>query len=75
MVNSSTEDRRKRSKIDNAMPTSGSLSDRGGLSLFVRYLTGIGILPHIERLFGSMWRNKSVLPVSMREMVIGCDVC
>jgi hypothetical protein len=62
--NSSTEDRRKRSKIDDAMPTSEALSGRGGLSLFVRYLTGIGIFPHLERLFGSMRRNKKGRPVS-----------
>ena len=61
MYNSSTEDRRRESKINDAMPTSEALSGRGGLSLFVRYL-GIGILPHLERMFGSMSRDKKGSP-------------
>ena len=38
--------------------TKDTLTSRGGLSLFVRYLNNIGIKPHIDRLFGSMRRNR-----------------
>lgn len=64
MDNSITGDRCNKSKIDAAIPTGEALSGRGGLSLFVRYLTGIGIFPHLERLFGSIRRNKKGQSVS-----------
>ncbi len=34
--------------------TSDCLSPRGGLVFFARYLEGIALLPHLERLFGSI---------------------
>jgi len=43
--------------------TSDTLSSRGGLSFFVRYLRNICLTPHIERLFGTMRRNKKGQPV------------
>ena len=43
--------------------TSDVLSSRGGLSLFVRYLRNIGLAPRLERLFGSMRRNRKGQPV------------
>jgi hypothetical protein len=38
--------------------TNDTLTSRGGLSLFVRYLNGIGIMPSIERLFGGMRKSR-----------------
>jgi hypothetical protein len=46
------------------MPTDELLSGRGGLILFSRYLSGIGIILHLERLFGSIRRSAKGLPVS-----------
>jgi hypothetical protein len=37
--------------IDNIDVTNDTLTSRGGLSLFVRYLRGIAFYPHLERLF------------------------
>ncbi|HUT64254.1 MAG TPA: hypothetical protein VMZ04_09895 [Anaerolineae bacterium] len=34
-----------------------TLTSRGGIGLFVRYMDGIGIMTHIERLFGSIRKN------------------
>ena len=38
--------------------TSDTLTSRGGLSLFVRYLDAIGIMSIITRLFGSIRKNR-----------------
>lgn len=38
--------------------TTDTLTSRGGLSLFVRYLNSTGIMPHIEGLFGSLRGNR-----------------
>ena len=38
--------------------TSDTLSSRGGLNLFARYLRNIGIYPYLESLFGSIRKNK-----------------
>jgi len=50
-------------KITRVGITTDTLTSRGGLSLFVRYLNSIGIMPHIERLFGSMRSNRKGRPV------------
>lgn len=50
--------------IDAAQPTREALSSRAGLTLFVRYLKGIEIAPVLERLFGSIRRNRKGQPVS-----------
>lgn len=44
--------------IDEIGKTSDTLSSRGGLSLFVRYFRNIGFAPHIERLFGTIRKNR-----------------
>ena len=50
-------------QIDDIAITQDTLTGRGGLSLFVRYLRGIGIEPHLERLFGSLRKNRKGLAV------------
>jgi len=59
-----TADRRKGTKIDCIHPTQESLSSRGGLSLFVRYLKGIGLDESLERLFGSIRRSRKGQPIA-----------
>lgn len=44
--------------------TFDTLSSRGGLSLFVRYLRNICLAPHLERLFGSMRKNRKGRPIT-----------
>jgi len=43
--------------------TSDCLTSRAGLHLFVRYLEGIDLLPHLERLFGGIRKNGKGLSV------------
>ena len=43
--------------IDFIETTSDTLTGRGGLSLFVRYLRGTRLMPHLERLFGSLRKS------------------
>jgi hypothetical protein len=43
--------------IDGVEATSDTLTSRGGLTLFVRYLRNIAIYPVLERLFGSIRKN------------------
>jgi hypothetical protein len=50
--------------IDGVEATSDTLTSRGGLSLFVRYLRNIAIYPVLERLFGSIRKNAKGQPVS-----------
>lgn len=45
-------------QIDRIEPTDESLTGRGGLILFVRYLSKIRIYPLLERFFGSIRKNK-----------------
>ena len=44
--------------------TEDTLTGRGGLALFSRYLRGTGIFAHLERLFGALRRSGKGLPVS-----------
>jgi hypothetical protein len=44
-------------KIDTVHYTSDTLTSRGGLSLFVRYLQNIQLYPHLERLFGAIRKS------------------
>ncbi len=44
--------------------TNDTITGRAGLSLFVRYLRGIDLSPHLERLFGSMRRSQKGLPIT-----------
>ncbi len=50
--------------IDKIGITSDTLSSRGGLSFFVRYLRNICLGPHIVRLFGGMRKNRKGQPVT-----------
>ena len=43
--------------------TKDTLSGRGGLALFVRYLSGIGIYPILQRFFGPLRKSKKGLPI------------
>ena len=47
----------KKGQISGIGITNDTLTSRGGLSLFVRYLNNIGIMPSIERLFGGMRKS------------------
>jgi hypothetical protein len=44
-------------KIDTIGITSDTLNSRGGLTLFVRYISGIGLLPELERCFGRLKKS------------------
>ena len=44
-------------KITGIDITNDTLTSRGGLNLFVRYLDAIGIMSTIKRLFGSIRKN------------------
>ncbi len=44
--------------------TNDTITGRAGLSLFVRYLRGIDLSPHLDRLFGSMRRSRKGLPIT-----------
>ena len=43
--------------IEKVEVTGDILTGRGGLSLFVRYLRGIGLYPQLEIFFGSIRRS------------------
>ena len=43
--------------IDEVATTPDTLTSRGGLSFFVRYLRNIGLAPHLQRLFGSIRKS------------------
>ena len=44
--------------------TNDTLTGRAGLSLFVRYLRGIDLSSHLERLFGSIRQSRKGLPIT-----------
>ena len=50
--------------IDGIGITSDTLSSRGGLSIFVRYLRNICITPRLEGFFEEMRKNKKGQPVT-----------
>ena len=54
----------KSNVIDRVEATSDTLTSRGGLALFVRYLRNIALSPVLERLFGSIRKNAKGQPVS-----------
>lgn len=49
--------------IDRLDITPDTLTSRGGLALFSRYLRGIGLLPELDRVFGSLRRSGKGRPV------------
>jgi len=53
----SGQGKEKTNRITGVGITTDTLTSRGGLSLFGRYVEGIGIRPTFERLFGSMRKN------------------
>jgi hypothetical protein len=56
--------KRSRSKfIEDVQVTNDCLTGRAGLNLFVRYLRGIDLFPHIDRLFGSMHKHPKGAPI------------
>ena len=64
MADSSAERKSSEPIINHIEITSDTLTGRAGLSLFVRYLRGIDLPTHLERLFGSMRQSRKGLPVS-----------
>ena len=59
--------RKKKNKeciINNVGTTSDTLTSRGGLTLFVKYINGIGILPILLKFFGSIRKTEKGLDVS-----------
>ena len=50
--------------IDAIESTDGRITSRAGLTLFAGYLQGIQLMPIIERMFGSMRKNKKGIAVS-----------
>ena len=61
MADTNTTDRHSRALIDDIEPTTDKLTGRAGLSLFTRYLRGIEIFSHLDRLFGSL-RQRATHP-------------
>ena len=49
---------KKKQVIDAIQPTDEHLTSRAGLALFAQYLQSIRLMPIIERMFGSMRKNK-----------------
>ena len=58
-----TTDRHSRALIDDIEPTTDKLTGRAGLSLFTRYLRGIEIFSHLDRLFGSLRQSGKGQPI------------
>ena len=58
--------------ISTVQPTDDTLSSRGGLALFVRYLSGIAIYPIIGRHFGSLRKSRKGLPIWNLFMQVFC---
>ncbi|MBW1924811.1 MAG: hypothetical protein JRJ35_15195 [Deltaproteobacteria bacterium] len=55
---------KSKSIIDRVEVTSETLTGRGGLSLFVRYLRNVGIYPQLETFFRSLRRSRKGQPVT-----------
>ena len=55
---------KKKQVIDAIQPTDEHLTSRAGLALFAQYLQNIRLMPIIERMFGSMRKNKKGIAVS-----------
>lgn len=53
-----------KAEIQAILPTNEQLTGRAGLSLYAGYLRGIEIFPHIERLFGSLRKNRKGIEIS-----------
>jgi len=64
MIKSTISSAKSKAFIDRVEITTDTLTGRGGLSLFVRYLRGIGIFPQLESFFGSIRRSRKGQPIS-----------
>jgi hypothetical protein len=64
MSNSTTESSKNEAIIDEVEVTSDTLTGRGGLSLFVRYLRGIGLYGQLETFFGSMRKSRKAQAIA-----------
>lgn len=49
--------------IDEVQSTNDLLTGRAGLNLFVKYLLGIELFSHVERMFGSMRKSGKGVPI------------
>ena len=49
--------------IDDVQVTNDCLTGRAGLNLFARYLRGVDLFPHLDRLFGSMRKHPKGAPI------------
>lgn len=58
-----TSSAKSKTVIDRVEVTADTLTGRGGLSLFVRYLRGIELYPQLETFFGSMRRSRKGQPI------------
>ena len=63
MADTNTTDRHSRALIDDIEPSTDKLTGRAGLSLFTRYLRGIEIFSHRDRLFGSLRQSGKGPPI------------
>lgn len=64
MSKSTTSAAKSKTIIDAVAITSDTLTGRGGLSLFVRYLRNVEIFPQLETFFGSLRRSRKGQPIS-----------
>jgi len=58
MSDNSTQNTKSNNNIDRVEVTNDTLTSRGGLSLFVRYLRNSALLPHLESEFGSIRKSR-----------------
>ena len=56
-------DFKSKCKITNIGITNDTLTGRGGMNLFVKYLSSVEIYPLVQDLFGNIRKNKKGLPV------------
>ena len=70
-----TSNAKSKAIIDRVEVTSDTLTRRGGLSLFVRYLRGIGLFPQLETFFGSMRRSRKGQPIGEIFKQLFCFFC
>jgi len=64
MSNDNTANTKNNNIIDRVEVTKDTLTSRGGLSLFVRYLRNIELLPHLESEFGGLRKSRKGQPVT-----------
>lgn len=58
MSDNSTQKTKSNNIIDGVEVTNDTLTNRGGLSLLVRYLRNCGLLPHLESKFGNIRKSR-----------------